>query len=482
MNFKRLIFLLIIIFIVRNPFFLQFTDIEFSKVEKKEADQTRIDFFHLEDQYMLFLSNRDKEKVIVHVYDSLLHHKSRSVLDLGGQTPLKVQLINNVPILFSKITNSNNEQELYSHNIALNGLLSSTLLITKYKNHGGNLTKYKLSVSENSKHISVLVEHPFEKEKHEKISVLTLNKDFKIKAEYHHALEQSSKNKRINVPIVTNKGTIYLLKRYWDKGNKYYLATQKGAEFSQSELKLRNRKIADLKYAISNEDKLILCGFFTSPIRFNFEGVFSYRFNNSTHPEYKKEAYLTEKVVTAFKHKKDIKENGFGLDHFKAKNLLLDTLGNQYLLAEHHVVENLKTGTIHKSKGVLLVKFTKSGSYVWSSPLLTKQKEQNKYSKWITKIPFMYDNNFCLLYNNTDNEKTNKLDQLYGLNTLYGTHLVEFNKLGVSNNHVITELHNNLDERFAFCPKIILQEDQNIYFITENSTKTKFRIVKMNLN
>ena len=123
MNFKRLIFLLIIIFIVRNPFFSQFTDIEFSKVEKKEADQTRVDFFHLEDQYMLFLSNRYKENVIVHVYDSLLHHKSRSVLDLGGQTPLKVQLINNVPILFSKITNSNNEQELYSHNISLSSLL-----------------------------------------------------------------------------------------------------------------------------------------------------------------------------------------------------------------------------------------------------------------------------------------------------------------------------------------------------------------------
>ena len=220
--------------------FSQYEDLHFSKVENKGADRVKTDFFHIEDQYMLFLSDRAQKKIVIHVYDSLLHHKSRSVLDLGEQIPLKIHLINNTPVLFSNTTNSNNEQELYSHNISLNGLLSSTLLIAKYKNNGGYLNKYKVSFSENSKHIVILVEHPYEKEKHEKISILSLNQDFKIKAEYHHALEQMSKNKRTNVPIVTNHGTIYLLKRYWNKGNKYYLSIQKGGAFSQSELRLRN--------------------------------------------------------------------------------------------------------------------------------------------------------------------------------------------------------------------------------------------------
>lgn len=482
MNYKRLICLTLIFFFLENVCLSQISDLQYSEVEPKESGHIRTDFFHIDDRHMLFLSDKNKQNVTVHLYDSLLNHISRSVLDLGNHKPLVVQLINNIPVLFSTSTNSNNEQELYCHNVSLNGSLSSTLLIAKYKNNGGHITKFKLSKSENSKHIVILVEHPYEKEKHEKLSILHLNQEFKIKAEHLHTLEQLSKNKKTNVPIVANNGSVYILKRYWEKGNKYYLYIQKGKEYMHTELKLRNRKIADIKYALSKDDKLILCGFFTSPVRFNFEGVFSLSFNNSTHPEYKKEAYLNEKIVSSFKHKKEIKENGFGLDHFKAKGLLLDTLGNQYLIADHHSIEKTKDLSLHRSKGLVVVKFTQSGSFIWSNSVLTDQKEMTKYSHWMSKVPFIHDNQLCLFYNNTNNEKTKLVEQLHGSNTLYGLHKVEFNEFGNTQDQPVSGLFTELNEAFAITPKLILQEDQHMYFMAENASKTKFRIMKMGVN
>jgi len=71
---------------------------------------------------------------------------------------------------------------------------------------------------------------------------------------------------------------------------------------------------------------------------------------------------------------------------------------------------------------------------------------------------------------------------LYGSNVFYGTHLVELNEFGNPQDQPISGLFMDLEERFAFSPKIILQEDQKIYFITENSSKTKFRLIQMGLN
>ncbi len=451
----------------------------FSEVEKKESNHSRSNFFHIDDQFMLFLSDRDKKEIVVHVYDSALRHKSRSILELVEKTPLIIKLINNVPVLFSTIINSKGEKELYSHNISNEGLLSSTLLITKYKNLGGNVVNYKIAISKNSKHIIVFIEHPFEKEKHEKISIVSLNSDFNVKSNYDHTLEFIHKHKTKNVPIVSNNGTVYILKRYWDKGNKYYLGIQKGSQFLKTELRLRSRKIADIKYAFSANNELLLGGFYTSPVRFNFEGVFTFRFNNSIHPDYRKEVFLAENIVSTFKHKKEIKEKGYGLDHFKAKDLLLDTLGNQYLIAEHHFIEKHNGESIHDRKGIVVFKFTKSGSYVWGAPVLLEQKEKSKLTKWTSSAPFMINNNFHFMYNNTGNEKASKIDHIYGANSLYGTNIVSFNQSGVLQNQPFFGMHEGLKDRFAFSPKIILQEEQDVYILTENAEKDNFRIVKI---
>ena len=70
-----------------------------------------------------------------------------------------------------------------------------------------------------------------------------------------------------------------------------------------TELKLRNRKIADIKYALSKDDKLIYVAF-----SFQLQGLilngFFLKLNNSTHPEYKKEAYLNGGIVSSLSIKK----------------------------------------------------------------------------------------------------------------------------------------------------------------------------------
>ena len=94
MRYTRFIFVLVFLFFARNPFFLQSSDMHFSEVEKKESNHSRSNFFHIDDQFMLFLSDRDKKEIVVHVYDSALRHKSRSILELVEKTPLIIKLIN----------------------------------------------------------------------------------------------------------------------------------------------------------------------------------------------------------------------------------------------------------------------------------------------------------------------------------------------------------------------------------------------------
>ncbi len=352
-------------------------------------------------------------------------------------------------------------------------------MLVKNKNNGCYLTRYKIDVSENGKHIVVLIEQPYVKEKNEKISLLILNQDFSKKMNFDRTLDLLNKTKRLNVPIISNQGYCYLLKRYWDKGNKYFLFCVKNGQILESELKLRNRKIADIEFALNNEGKLFIAGFFSSPIRFNFEGIFSFQFNNSTHPTYRKELYLNENIVHAFKHKKEIKDKGFGLDNFKAKELLLDSIGNHYLIAEHHVMLKEKSLTKHSRKGLVIIKYSKDGNFIWGTPLIMNQQELNKHDGWCSSIAFIKNERLNILHNNIGKDKLGKIENIYGENTLVGTLRTTFSNIGLPNSTPLIGMHNESDQAFALNPKISLKVGKNTFFITENEEKNRFRIVEI---
>ena len=109
---------------------------------------------------------------------------------------------------------------------------------------------------------------------------------------------------------------------------------------------------------------MVIAGFFTSQIRYNYEGFFLLKYDQDLNLIHKNQNYFSEKIIKTFKSAKDIKEFGFGLDKFRLTSFNLDQEGNHYLVAEHLGKKKKKDVSNWYSAGMTIVKFNKNGNYV----------------------------------------------------------------------------------------------------------------------
>ena len=454
----------------------------YSKFEKKLENEVSLGFYNIDKQYFLLLGDKkNTENINVYVYDSTLEKTNKSKLKLKNHHWIKAIYIYNKLVIFTSFTNPNNQEELFAHTISKEGELSSSIIIRQIQNHGGYKAKYKIRSCENKEKLIVFIEQPFYKEKKEKISILFLNDDLNIVKKLDKTLDVIDKNKKTNIPLINNDGYLYLLKRYWNKGNRYYLYIAYGSEFHETEIRLRNRNIADMKYIIDKSGNLILAGFFTSPIRFNFEGSFTFKFDKSTHYSYRNEFIFPENVISTFKSKKEIKSTGYGLDNFHTRKLIIDSIGNQYLIAEHHKFVNNKKDCNHVRKGIVAIKFTKDGKYIWSSPIITNQIENKEKSSWSSSMSYINNNRLNILYNSVSddhhhNEK--KTSSIYGENALYGANQITFTKSGLSKESPLSIYENLTGEKIALSLPFLMQKDKNIFLMMQTEDKMTFRIME----
>ena len=98
--------------------------------------------------------------------------------------------------------------------------------------------------------------------------------------EVYNKLEIKFKSKRDNRILLSNNGQPYLLKQFWKKGNHFYLYKLGQKVISEKEIKLNQRKIAALDYFFNSKNELVLSGFYSSPVRYNYEGFFLLKFDN----------------------------------------------------------------------------------------------------------------------------------------------------------------------------------------------------------
>ena len=472
--------MVLITFVVRT----QDSIVNYSDFGNKSQDESSLGFYNIDKQYFLLIGNKKNiENINVHVYDSILIETRKNKLNLKGHDWIKSIYIHNKLVIFTSFTNSNNQEELYVHTISNIGEMSSTTIITKTQNHGGYKAKYKVISSENQEKLIIFIEQAFYKEKNEKISILYLDADFSIVNRLDKTLDRIDKNKKTNIPLISNDGCLYILKRHWDKGNKYYLYISYAGEFHETEIKLRNRKIAAMEYIIDKSGNLILAGFFTSPIRFNFEGCFTFEYKKSTHYSYKNEFIFPEKIINKFKSKKEIKSTGYGLDNFHSRKLILDSIGNQYLISEHHKFFHNKKDFKHIRKGIVAIKFTKRGKYIWGSPIITNQIENNKKSSWSSFISYINNGRLNILYNVINDDHHNNHDEkktysTYGENALYGANKIKFLNSGLTEQKPILIYKNKSNQKIALTHPILMKKNNTIFLIMQSEDKTKFRIVE----
>jgi len=222
---------------------------------------------------------------------------------------------------------------------------------------------------------------------------------------------------------------------------------------SEVQIKLNNRKIAALDYFFNSKDELVLSGFYSSQVRFNYEGFFLLRYDQNLHLIHKNQYSLTENIVQAFKSSKGIKESGFGLDKFIITDFSLDSIGNYYLVSENITKTTIKEETYWVSSGFFVIKFNKNGNFIWGSSVpLTQQNKDLNFIGTFSLNSYRYKKYF---YNDLQNSNLRKgVPAEYGILNYCGTKSVEFTQAGIPQQNITSVNFPGKDsEKYAFFPK-----------------------------
>ena len=349
------------------------------------------------------------------------------------------------------------------------------------KNKSGYTSNYILGEKTFENKFHFLVELPFQNGKREDIRSITVDNKLNIVNEVYNKLDLLFTSKRNNKILLSNNGNVYLLKKFWKKGNYFYIYKLGQEKISEIQIKLNNRKIAALDYFFNSADELVIAGFYSSPKRFNYEGFFLHRYDENLNLVHKNKYLLTENIVKAFKSSKEVRESGFGVDKFIITDFSLDSTGNYYLLSENISKTTIKEETYWVSSGFFVIKFNVNGNYIWGSPVTLNQ--QHKDLNFIGTFLVNSNHYKRYFYNDLQNLKLRKgIPAEYGILNYCGTKHVEFTLAGLPLENInFINFPGKDSEKYAFFPNQLNPSSNGpSYFavLNEKSTNIMLAIAK----
>ena len=385
----------------------------------------------IEDQivYVQQKSKDDLCALTVHVFNAQLKKKASFELNKPRYTFLSVKYYFDEIFVFASLNENNHTFLLYTKFDLQTGF-SSFKEIYKEPQKAGYPTTFVFPENSYDSELSILAELPYVKNKNEDIKLLIFDNQMELTKEIYNKLEINFEPKRDNKLIVSPKGRVFLIKTHWQKGNNFALY-KLGQEIIQDEVvKLNRNKISALDYFFNSKNELVIAGFFTSQIRYNYEGFFLLKYDQDLNMIHKNQNYFSEKIIKTFKSAKDIKESGFGLDKFRLTSFNLDQEGNHYLVAEHLGKKKKKDVSNWYSAGMTIVKFNKNGNYVWGCPI--KREQINSSRSFIGSFTLNDFTEPYYFYNALSNLDLKKgLPPNYGTNNYCGTNHITFDEFGV---------------------------------------------------
>ena len=385
----------------------------------------------IEDQivYVQQKSKDDLCALTVHVFNAQLKKKASFELNKPRYTFLSVKYYFDEIFVFASLNENNHTFLLYTKFDLQTGF-SSFKEIYNEPQKAVYPTTFVFPENSYDSELSILAELPYVKNKNEDIKLLIFDNQMELTKEIYNKLEINFEPKRDNKLIVSPKGRVFLIKTHWQKGNNFALY-KLGQETIQDEVvKLNRNKISALDYFFNSKNELVIAGFFTSQIRYNYEGFFLLKYDQDLNLIHKNQNYFSEKIIKTFKSAKDIKEFGFGLDKFRLTSFNLDQEGNHYLVAEHLGKKKKKDVSNWYSAGMTIVKFNKNGNYVWGCPI--KRKQINSSRSFIGSFTLNDFTEPYYFYNALSNLDFKKgLPPNYGTNNYCGTNHITFDEFGV---------------------------------------------------
>ncbi len=460
--------------------FAQDFDVKWSSQLKHSSTQSYLEVINTSDSgYCVVQQDIDTPgKLTVNLFDSLLTSISVEEVSIPCTKIVGTYNINGKLTIFAASAEGNTDI-LTAYSLNNKGQLSGTVPISKQTSNGGYRNTFEVSVSPNGKKVGVIIEKPYYKEKNDAIIATIYDQNLEEKTNKEISFHFPSTKRKINVPVINDKGELYIIKRTRIKSaNKYFVCLVSGAVNEQQELKLRNRNIADLGYKLREDGSLVLSGFFTSPVRFNFEGVFAAHFNSSVSPTFKKEYYLPENIVGAFKSKKEISKSGHGLDKFHVKEVLLSENDNIYLIAEHISVSK-EAGVGNENRdGIVAIKFSKVGDYMYGAPILSNQADEQHNGYWNSHFATTNGSNLLIGYNEIG-YFDKKADNDFGNNAFAGVRTVKLSPAGHPTTSPMKGVFNEAPEKVSMYMKDYHLQENNTIIIAESPDHSRFYLGKI---
>ncbi len=459
-------------------FFSQDLQLSFSEHVPYESNYKAIRCINYNSKHLLFQSKKKSKNcdIKVNVFDEDFKNKNQFNFYIDNEKLVGVRLLFNNIVLFTTLNNGV-ETVLRTRILDVSSKFLAPKNIFSESNKSGYPSFFKLADEAFDDSFNVLVELPFQNGKNEDIKLITLDNSLQVINEVYNKLEIKFESKRDNRLLISNNGKIYLLKKTWNRGNNFYLYSLGKQIINEKEIKLSQRKIAALDFFFNSKDELVLSGFYSSPVRYNYEGFFLLKYDSDLQLIHKNQYALSEKIIKSFKSSKEIKESGFGLDKFIITDFSLDESQNHYLLAEHISKVNSKKETYWLSKGFIIIKFNKNGNYIWGCPVPKDQKDEN----------FNFIGTFALKINNSNQYFFNELSNLssrkgipveYGILNYCGTKNITFSESGISHEKPMSINFPGKDsEKYAFIPKQINPKNkESSYFLIINEKATNLMV------
>jgi hypothetical protein len=388
-------------------------------------------------------ANTNKNKQLVQ-FDPELDNYSTINLQFEGESIEYCTILNDKIVVLSSAVQDN--KKTIKARIVSDGDFEDPITICQSPFQKAS---FHFSVSPNGQFLGLIANAPYLKGKNEEIGTWIFDSSLQEKLVYKLTLTNKNMKVKINVPVVSNTGVLFLIKRFNQGADNTYYAFSVDPETKRHQRKtltLMGKRIADVKYALDNSDNLHIAGFYVSQSYRISEGSFYFKLDQTTKAiTFKQNAFNPEFVVAA-EGKKNYKKYG-GLVDFKINEmaLLKDKI---YLTANHTKRTKVEEGGVqhfhYQKDNLALICLKKSGEEDFSKTIDLHQKSKDDKGFWNQNKMICRDAQL-LIFNNLKTQegvilKMSKLtndNDLYTeeLSSIYNAHDL---KLGLDLGNMIT--------------------------------------------
>ncbi len=313
-------------------------------------------------------------------------------------------------------------------------------IISKQKRNAGN---FSIVMSKDKKNVLVFHNEPYEKKENEKFRYKVMTSEFETIWEKSIELPFKDKDVFISGYTIDKDANVLMMARF-DKDKKkkvkglpsytYRLLQydHKKDKMVDHEISLGKLFISEITYTLSDDDKIIVAGFFSRKEGDFMTGTFYQRLNRTTmEVEKSGQKDFPKNFLNNFMSDRKIKK-GKEIYAYDLRNLVLKEDGGAVLVAEQYYV-HVVTNTSRGANGITI---TTTTYYYHYNDIIVVSINPDATIDWIKRIPKIqvsvndggYYSSFSLgvhedklyfLFNdNIKNFKNKKADKIYGMTNI----------------------------------------------------------------